>query len=202
MRGTEGASDVALVIDGDAERIVAALADADRLKVTAALVLDAATLPDVERMTGLDQRSVEKALGRLIAAGLVTKDRRGYRFVSEEVLAAARSAAERRSSADELGHPPSASNVLRNFIRSGRLVTIPAVRAKRLIVLDHLAQEFEPGLRYLERDVNDILAQYHPDVASLRRHLVDEGFMERDAGEYWRAGGTYPIDEDGGFGNL
>ncbi len=181
-------------MEGDAERIVAALADRDRLRVAAALLLDASTITDIERTSSLDQRSVEKALSRLIAAGLVTKDRGGYRFATEELLGAARSAAERRTTEEGLGHPPAASSVLRTFIRNGRLVTIPAVRAKRLVVLDHLAQEFEPGLRYLERDVNDILRQYHPDVASLRRHMVDEGFMEREAGEYWRAGGTYAIE--------
>ncbi len=180
--------------DPDAERIVAALADRDRLRVAAALLLDASSLADIEEATGLDARSVEKALSRLIAAALVTKDRRGYRFASEEIVGAARSAAERRRGEDALGHPPAASTVLRTFIRGGRLVTIPAVRAKRLVVLDHLAQEFEPGLRYLETDVNAILAQYHPDVASLRRHLVDEGFMERESGEYWRAGGTYAME--------
>ncbi|MDP9068515.1 MAG: DUF2087 domain-containing protein [Actinomycetota bacterium] len=180
--------------DGDAERIVAALADRDRLRVVAALLLDSCTISEIETTSSLDLRSIEKALSRLIAAGLVTKDRRGYRFATEEVLAAARSAAERRSTEEGLGHPPAASSVLRTFIRDGRLITIPAVRAKRLVVLDHLAQEFDPGLRYLERDVNHILAQYHSDVASLRRHLVDEGFMEREAGEYWRAGGTYTIE--------
>ncbi len=182
------------MMEGDSERIVAALADRDRLRVAAALLLDASTITDIERMSALDQRTIEKALSRLIAAGLVTKDRRGYRFAADEVLGAARSAAERRSTAEGLGHPPAASTVLRTFIRNGRLITIPAVRAKRLVVLDHLAQEFEPGLRYLERDVNDILRQYHPDVASLRRYMVDEGFMEREAGEYWRAGGTYTVE--------
>ena len=177
-------------MDEGAEHIVAALADRDRLRVAAALILGAASVGQIAEATGLDGRTIEKAMSRLIAAGLVTKDRSGYRFEIDEILSAARTAGERRTSEEELGHAPSSSSVLRTFIRQGRLVTIPAVRSKRLVVLDHLAQEFEPGLRYLESDVNAILAQYHPDVASLRRHLVDEGFMEREAGEYWRAGGT------------
>ncbi len=181
-------------MDGDAERIVAALADRDRLRVAAALVLGASSVAEIGVTTGLDARSIEKAMSRLIAAGLVTKARTGYRFEHDEILGTARAASERRDTEEGLGHPPSSSAVLRTFIRHGRLVTIPAVRSKRLVVLDHLAQEFEPGLRYLESDVNLILAQYHPDVASLRRHLVDEGFMEREAGEYWRAGGTVSLD--------
>jgi len=61
------------------------------------------------------------------------------------------------------------------------------------VLLDVLAQEFEPGVRYPERVVNEILARFHPDTAALRRYLVDEEFMERDAGVYWRAGGTWEI---------
>ena len=80
--------------------------------------------------------------------------------------------------------------MLRSFVRDGRLVSIPAVRSKRLVVLDRLSQEFEPGKRYSEKMVNLILGRWHADTAALRRYLVDEGFLERAAGEYWRAGGT------------
>ena len=70
---------------------------------------------------------------------------------------------------------------------------IPAQHSKRLVVLDLLAQEFEPGRRYDERIVNTVLRRWHEDTASLRRCLVDEGFLDRHSGQYWRAGGTVPI---------
>jgi hypothetical protein len=83
--------------------------------------------------------------------------------------------------------------VLRAFVRAdGRLVAIPARHAKRLVVLDHLSQLFEPGERYPEVEVNRRLATVHDDVAALRRHLVDEGFLSREAGTYWRSGGSVP----------
>ena len=80
--------------------------------------------------------------------------------------------------------------MLRSFVRGGRLTAIPTQHSKRLVVLDRLAQEFEPGQRYTERQVNSILRRWHDDTAALRRYLVDDGFMERDHGEYWRAGGS------------
>jgi hypothetical protein len=81
--------------------------------------------------------------------------------------------------------------ILRSFFDTdGRLVTVPARRSKRLVVLDHLAQRFEPGERYSESEVNNRLREAHDDVAALRRYLVDEGFLSRDAGVYWRSGGT------------
>ena len=76
------------------------------------------------------------------------------------------------------------------FIKDGRLAIMPSKRAKLLPVLDHIAQEFEPGQSYPEREVNDVLQRYHDDFAALRRYLVDEGFLSREAGVYRRSGGT------------
>ena len=41
--------------------------------------------------------------------------------------------------------------------------------------------------------VNLMLGRWHPDTAALRRYLVDEEFLDRAAGEYWRAGGPVPL---------
>lgn len=84
--------------------------------------------------------------------------------------------------------------ILRRFLGDdGRLLGIPAKRSRRLIVLDHLARRFEPGVRYPEPVVNDLLREFHDDVAALRRYLVDEGFLDRDHGIYWRTGGTVDV---------
>jgi len=79
-------------------------------------------------------------------------------------------------------------------MRDGRIVAFPARRSKRLIVLDHVAQQFEIGVRYKESEVNLKLASLHQDYASLRRFLVDEGFMHREHGEYWRTFGTVDFE--------
>jgi hypothetical protein len=84
--------------------------------------------------------------------------------------------------------------VLRRFLVDGRLVAIPANRGKRLVVLDRLAGLFEPGVRYSEAEVNRTLAAFHPDYAALRRYLVDERFMQRARGLYWRSGGTVDVE--------
>jgi hypothetical protein len=84
--------------------------------------------------------------------------------------------------------------VLRNFMTAdGRLHTIPSKRAKRLIVLDHIAQSFEPGRTYQEREVNAIIERFHPDYAALRRYLVDDQFLTREDNVYWRSGGTFDV---------
>ena len=79
------------------------------------------------------------------------------------------------------------------FGAGGRLHTIPSKRAKLLVVLDRLAQEFEPGRTYPETEVNDVLNRFHPDHAALRRYLVENDFMTREDGWYWRSGGTFDV---------
>jgi hypothetical protein len=81
-------------------------------------------------------------------------------------------------------------DVVDRFVQDGRLVIMPTKRAKRLLVLDHLAQSFEPGRTYPEAEVNEVLRRFHEDYAALRRYLVDEMFLTRDGGDYRRSGGT------------
>jgi hypothetical protein len=79
-------------------------------------------------------------------------------------------------------------DVLRNFFVGERLKEIPVVPKKRGVVLKWLASRFTLGQRYPESEVNGILQRHHPDYAALRRYLVDEGFLKRDHGVYWRDG--------------
>jgi hypothetical protein len=83
--------------------------------------------------------------------------------------------------------------VVGRFIQDGRLVIMPTKHAKLLLVLDYLAQQFEPGRKYAETEVNDVLGSYHDDYAALRRYLVDEGLLAREGGVYWRSGGTVEV---------
>ncbi len=76
--------------------------------------------------------------------------------------------------------------VLRTFFKHGRLVAIPAQLKKWQVILEKLAQEFEPGRDYTEREVNQILLDFNEDVASLRRGLIDQNLMGRDHGIYRR----------------
>ena len=76
-------------------------------------------------------------------------------------------------------------NVLKNLFEYGKLKTIPVQRKKRRIVLEKLAENFEAGVHYPEKQVNLILADFHDDFCTLRREMVAEGIMSREKGEYW-----------------
>ena len=77
--------------------------------------------------------------------------------------------------------------VVRSFFRDGRLVSIPAKPSKRELLLPIILERCFPDDReYEEKEVNMRLALLHPDVAALRRYLVDGGWMTRDGGIYRR----------------
>src|ERR1700734_140298 len=85
---------------------------------------------------------------------------------------------------------------LRRYVRDGRISVIPAKRAPRLLLLDRVAQAFEPGRRSPEPAVNEVLKSFYADHATLRRYLVDEELLSRTPeGTYWRSGGTVPVED-------
>ena len=176
----------------DAAAIVGLLADDARRRVLAALVLGSSTVEDVRAATGLPTRDVAVALARLVGGQLVERSDDGTHVLLGEAFRRAAIAATDREAPDPTGDvPEDDARVLRTYLRAGRLTQIPTQRSKRRVVLDRLAQEFDVGRRYSERQVNTILRRFHPDVAALRRYLVDEGFLDRSApGDYWRAGGS------------
>ena len=176
----------------DAATIAGLLADPARLKVVAALALGAGTIEEVARLSGLPLNDVALAARRLARAGLVHRDGHALALHTELFGAAARAAAESAPPPEPLSSDPAEDAVLSAFVREGRLVSIPAQLTKRRVVLEHLVRVFEPGVRYPEREVNALLAVWHADVAALRRYLVDEGLLTREAGVYWRSGG--PVD--------
>lgn len=85
-----------------------------------------------------------------------------------------------------------ADHRLRGFLRDGRLARLPARQSPRRLLLEQVCRAFEPGVRYRESAVNEVLRAIHPDYAALRRYLVDSELLAREAGEYWRIGG--PVD--------
>lgn len=141
---------------------------------------------------GVPLKSVQQAVARLRAAELLTDDLELDRAVLREI-------------AEELPRAPAPDpavagtgewseeeiDILGRFFSGRRLTSIPGSRSKRLVVLERLAQEFEPGLRYDEREVNFTLQLWHADYAALRRYMVDEGLLTRAEGVYWRTGGRY-----------
>ena len=174
----------------DATTLVGLLADAHRRRVVAAVELGAHRVDQVVAATGLTSTQVAKALGKLVEMGLVVSSGEGLSVAGDAFQHAARQANTRPASKEFADAPDEARRVLRAFVVDGRLQSIPVAPAKRVVILDWVAQAFEPGHRYSEKMVNLILGQRYADTAALRRNLVDQGFLDRAEGQYWRSGGA------------
>ena len=178
----------------DAATIVGLLADDDRRRCFAAMELGSTNRDDIVAATGLSVAAVAKALGRLVSGGLVVSGDDGGLFVVDTAFqAAARDALKMPDSGEHDDQPEATRKVLRAFVADGRITQIPTAAAKRQVLLEWLAQEFEPGRRYSEQMVNLMLGKFHADTAALRRYMVDAGLLDREAGQYWRSGGAVRV---------
>jgi hypothetical protein len=179
--------------------VLGLLAEESRLRAFAAVVLGAKRTDEVARAAGLSDRDVVRVLSRLESGGLVARtDASGWRARPERlrdtVAAAAAEAAADRPLMDHGAGDAAEAAVLRTFLPEGRLLQLPSQESKRRVVLDHIVRIFEPGVRYSEREVNVLLTAFFADYVTLRRYLVDYGFLGREAGQYWRIGGTVVLD--------
>jgi DNA-binding transcriptional ArsR family regulator len=175
-----------------------ALVDLSRVRIIAALAQRDLSEADVASAAGLSRPSAARHLRRLVEAGLVrATDGRVPRYVlrPDELTGLARRlnelavdpAVTEAETAGLEGLSVDEAKVIRAFVSDGRLVSIPAQDRKRQVVLRWLLERcFMDDRAYPEKEVNQLLALYHPDVASLRRYLVDGGLMRRDRGIYRR----------------
>jgi hypothetical protein len=173
-----------------------ALGDANRLKIVGLLARQSYTVEQLSAMLELGASTVSHHLSKLAEAGLVTATAHSYYNYYRLETGRIEEMARRLLSTESLQAAPGdvdASAFDRKVVSDyvlpdGQLKTIPSQRKKLLAVLRHIVQDFNPDRRYSEKEVNEILARYHEDTASLRRELVGSKLMAREGGggDYWR----------------
>ena len=181
-----------------------ALADESRLALLRRLNGREQTVGDLAEQVKLSDPTVSHHLARLRTAGLVTLrtagNQRFYRANESGLARFKRLAADIEQLLIEhpapvsddrwietLGWSAEDQQVLRDYTANKRLTDIPSKRKKLLIVLRWLATMFEGDTLYSEAEVNTIIKAVHADCATLRRELVDFGYLrrERGGGKYW-----------------
>jgi predicted transcriptional regulator len=176
-----------------------ALADSNRLKIVGLLAEQPLSVEEIAEMLHLRASTVSHHLARLAEAGLVSARAKGYYNVYSLEAGALEHMAERLLASDTLSAVAEDIDmdaydrkVVADYsLPDGRLKTLPAQRKKLEAVLKHIAQAFEPGARYSEKQVNEILGRFHEDTATIRRELVGYHLLERagGGGDYWRHSG-------------
>ncbi len=167
------------------------LADAERLKIAGLLGVEALTADEAAQRLGMEPTQVAHHLEVLVATGLAHKEGSAYRLDSQALEKLTRMVlAQSHPPAPEFEGNEYEVKTLRAYIsRDGTLKSIPTQQKKLMVILKHLARDFEPGVQYPETQVNQILRHYHDDYAALRRYMVDNGLLKREKGIYWKVEG-------------
>ena len=171
-----------------------ALADETRLKIVGLLARRPHSGEQLAAILEVKAATMSHHLAKLAEAGLVSAEVQGHSKLYELRLDAIHSMAERllaketlRHTTEALDHDAFDRKVVKDFLkRDGSLKEIPAQQKKLQAVLRHLVKEFDPERQYTEKQVNERLARFHEDTASLRRAMISYRLMRRAEGKYWK----------------
>jgi biotin operon repressor len=161
------------------------IADETRLRILGLLSERNHTGKELAERLQLTAPTISHHMRKLTDAGIVRSTADAQRHIYSLNLELLRDVRKADTPAQEPRKELNArEKTLKNFFDGERLRSIPAQRKQRVIVLQELLERFEPGTKYPEREVNEVLKTAHEDFATLRRELVDYGFMVREAGIY------------------
>ena len=177
------------------------LADATRLRIVGLLAVQERSVDELATLVGVRPPTVSHHLAKLRNAGLVSVRNEGtvrwYRLESQAVEDLAKQVLA-TDALSEFGGEVEASTddayarkVLRSFIENDRITQFPRQWRKKLVLLRYVASRFEPGRDYTEKEIAAIITPVYEDHVTLRRMMVDVGWMVRD-----RAGRAYRLDAE------
>lgn len=153
------------------------IADATRLRILGLLSERPRTGTQLVEELGLTAPTISHHLHRLRDVGIISAQaeaQRRYWSINTDLLGAIAAPSPHSDPIDD-----EQERLAARFFVDGRLTSIPSKRKARAAVLMELLRNFEPGRSYQERQVNEILGRFHADVATLRRELIDYGYLHR-----------------------
>lgn len=171
--------------------LAAALLDTDRLRIAGMLAGGAANRMELSQATGLSHRDLLRQLDMLRQFDIVkleepaprNPDQYSRYELNKEAFRAARQAMGKYK-----GVKPrptdSREMTLATFMPGGKLTNMPHKQEQILTVLGEIARKFSADRQYSEREVNVILEEVNEDYCSMRRYLVDYGYLSRTGGIY------------------
>jgi hypothetical protein len=171
------------------------LADENRLKLLGILATREYSVEELAALLQVKAPTISHHLTQLKRAELVEmrseKNTHFYRLNAEKLRKTSKGllSSERMTELvplDEMDTDAWERKVIKDFFDGETLTEIPASRKKRSVILRWLSRRFEPGTRYSEAQVNELIKRHHPDASTLRREMVGEHLLERAQGVYWR----------------
>ncbi len=189
---------------GDMLHLLKTFADETRLRMVGLMSERAYTVSEMATLFDLTEPTVSHHVSKLHGAGLlrlrmegnqrfysINEKRlemfKGYMGEIDKLPILSEKPTSDTAWIEALDWSESDKKVLRDCTVNGRMPRLPSKEARWLVILRWLATKFEPGKNYTEKQVNAVLGEINADYATLRRNLVDYGYMRRERGgsTYW-----------------
>ena len=170
---------------------VKAIASADRLRIVGLLSQGSRHAAEIAEVLGMHPSDVMRHLEQLTDSSVVSETDGVYDLNEKAIQSLARGQFEgkRPVYVAEENQEEDVRKVLKAYLNAdGTIRQLPQEGKKMLIILHFILDAFSFDTNYTEKEVNTILRRFHTDTATLRRNLIDYGFMARegDGTRYWR----------------
>ncbi|MFN2213805.1 MAG: DUF2087 domain-containing protein [Anaerolineales bacterium] len=176
--------------------IIAAVLNSERLTLIAHLSQGEYSATELSEISKLNQKDIHRHLEILETADLVKvvhrDEQQFYHFNPNQIEQFNRQYFTQTSKPINLsGYDLSEDQkkIVVQYTRDdGSLKMIPTKSKKIIAILEYVTGSFEKNIDYNEKQVNEILEKFHPDTTTLRRYLIDYGYLgrENDGSRYWR----------------
>lgn len=167
-----------------------ALSQVERLQIIGLLIDQPRTVAGLAEALHIKETAVIRHLNQLKTAGLIVEHPAttgaAYQLDGKSLEHMSRVVFAQSNKAKSLTRVDLAKRVFRHYVDGEHLKALPDNYEEQMIILHWLAEHFQVGIRYPEREVNQVLERHYPDYALLRRYLVDNRMMQRAGGLYWR----------------
>ena len=177
----------------NALKIFKCLSDASRLRIVQSLTQGEMYTELLAERLGLTASTVSFHMKKLEDAGIVVSRKEQYytvyslnREVLEKTLYEAAVSGPDGADEQQRREEQYRRKVIGAFFEYGRLRSIPVQRKKKLICYQLIAERFEIGRVYEEKEVNEIILPIHEDYCTIRRDMISEGIFRRDGSRYVR----------------
>lgn len=174
-------------------RFFKVLGNESRLKILGLLAAQERSVGELSDLLDVKEPTVSHHLAAMKELGLVTMRADGnarlYQLDTQFLIQMSKDVFSQESLAtlvDDTAVDAWEQKVLRSFLDGEQIKAIPSQYKKQRVLMAWMAERFERGVRYEEREVNEIIKRHYNDYAWFRRALVDHQFMARDKGVYWR----------------
>ncbi len=174
-------------------KIFKVLADKSRLKIIASLNKEPMYVELISERLGLNPSTVSFHLKKLENLSLVTSKKEQYYvtyYLNNEKLDINIQNIISKITIDsdtlEKREEEYYNKIISNFFKNNKLTSIPVQRKKREVILREISKSFELGKEYKEKEVNNIISDFHFDFCTIRREFIMNKMFTRDKGIYVR----------------